>query len=334
MAAIRSFRWKQLRVTLLVLVGLALLVFGVLQVGRVFDVFAKRYTLITHVGDVAGLREGAPVTLAGQRVGQVSSIEFIPLERKPAGAHLEVRLAISEDVRQQIRRDSRVYIRPQGLLGDKYIDVSPGTATAVVLQPGDTLVAEPAMDIEQLLARSASMLDSATLAVSDLRKVTGGLIAGEGTIGRLLKDEQLYTQMIVTTGTLQRTLAQLNDPNGSFGRLVHDPRLYNRLISAISRVDSIGALVLGGEGTVGKLLADDALYQSLFSTAARADSAVANLSGVLNRMTTGTGTFQKLATDPQLYDSLLKAVVDLQTLLADVRANPKKFVPPVQIRVF
>lgn len=334
MAAIRSFKWKQLRVLALFAIGIALLIFGVVQVGRVFDVFARRYTLVTHVADVAGLREGAPVTLAGQRVGQVSSIEFIPLERKTPGTNLEVKLAVAEKVREQIRRDSRVFIRPQGLLGDKYVDISPGTATAVVLAPGDTLVAEPTMDIEQLLARSASMLDSATLAVSDLRTLTSGLIAGEGTIGRLLKDDQLYAQLVVTTGALQRTLVQLNDPNGTFGRMVHDPALYNQLLGAISRVDSLGALALGGNGTVGKLLSSDELYQSLFSTATRADSAITNLSGVLNRMTTGTGTFQKLATDPELYDSLLKAVVDLQTLLSDVRANPKKFVPPVQIRVF
>lgn len=334
MAAIRSITWKQIRVLALILVGVVLLIFGVLQVGRVFDVFAKRYTVVTLVGDVAGLREGAPVTVAGQRVGQVASIEFIPIQRKKPGANLEIELAISEDVREQIRTDSRVFIRPQGLLGDKYIDISPGTATAAILQPHDTLISEPAMDIEQFLARSAGMLDSATLAVSDLRKVTSGLIQGEGTLGRLLKDDQLYSQLIGTTGTLQRTLAQLNDPNGTFGRMVHDPMLYNRLLGAISRVDSLGSLALGGNGTIGKLLASDDLYQSLFSTATRADSAVANLGGVLNRMTTGTGTFQKLATDPQLYDALLKAVVDLQTLLADVRANPKKFMPPVQVKVF
>ena len=328
------FGFSQWRVLALVVVGLLLLVYGIMRVGAIFDVFASRYTLVTMVSDVSGLREGAPVTVAGQRVGEVSEIDFVPMTSKQGNSHLRVQLEVNEDARDQIRGDSRVFLRAQGLLGDKFVDISPGTRSAPVLQPGDTIASQAAMDIEQFLTRGGAMLDSASQIVSDMRRITAGLANGEGTMGRLLTNDELYNRMIATTTELQSTLRGVNDPNGTIGRMLHDPAMYNRLMAAISRVDSIGNMVMRGRGTLGRLMASDSLYRGLFGTVTKADTAAANFSAFLNRMTTGNGTIQRLATDPRMYDELLKAVVDLQTLLAEVRTNPKKYVPPVQIKLF
>jgi phospholipid/cholesterol/gamma-HCH transport system substrate-binding protein len=106
------------------------------------------------------------------------------------------------------------------------------------------------------------------------------------------------------------------------------------MVSAVTRVDSLGAALVRGQGTLGQLIQSDSLYRSFFRGATRADSALGNLSGFLNKMTQGSGAVQRMLTDPKLYDEFLKSVVDLQTLIAEVRANPKKFVPPVQVKVF
>src|SRR5687768_9768739 len=113
------FHWSRMRVLALLVVGLLLLAYAIYRVGKIFDVFASRYTLVTLVTDVAGLREGAPVTVAGQRVGQVSEIAFVPVNAKSGKNNLRVRIEVNEDARDQIRRDSRVFLRAQGLLGDK-----------------------------------------------------------------------------------------------------------------------------------------------------------------------------------------------------------------------
>jgi phospholipid/cholesterol/gamma-HCH transport system substrate-binding protein len=330
----RSLGWQRIRVTALILLGLLLLAFGVYRVGKIFDVFASRYGLITLVPNVAGLREGAPVTLAGQRVGQVKRIDFIPMERKQGSENLAIELKISEDVHSQIRRDSRAYLRAQGLLGDKFIDISPGTMRADVLQEGDTVEAELVMDIEQFLARGGALLDSASEAVANVRRITSGLASGKGTMGQLLTNEQLYAHMVSTTKQLQATLYQFNNPHGTFGRMMRDPALYNRIVRAVTRVDSLGEAVLRGQGSLGKLLQSDQLYNRVFSGVSRADSTIASFSDLVSRMSNGKGALQKLATDPAMYDEFLKAVVDLQTLIADLRANPKKFVPDVNVKIF
>ena len=292
-----------------------------------------RWSLL--VSSVAGLREGAPVTIAGQRVGQVKDDRIHPGRCGNAGQTTWCcSCDVAEEVRDQIRRDSRAFMRAQGLLGDKYVDISAGTAGDAVLGPMDTLVAETAIDIEAFMARGAAVLDSASRMVADLRQISGSLVRGEGTMGQLLTNDALYARMIAVTSQLQGTLNGVNNPNGTFGRMLRDPALYNRLLGAVARVDSLGQAVMRGQGTMGKLIGSDDLYRSLFGTASKADTAIGNLSASINRMTTAGGTIQKLTTDPQLYDQFLKAVVDLQTMIAEIRANPRKFVPPVQVRVF
>lgn len=330
----RSTIPRQVRVAALVLVGTLMLVYAIFQVGKLFDVFASRYELRALVPSALGLREGAPVTLAGQRIGQVSGIDFIPVDRRSGGANLEITLAVNENVREQIRRDSRAFFRTQGLLGDKYVDIAPGTAGAAILQPGDTLAVGVTVDIEQFMERAAGAIDEAQVIVTDLREVTRGLATGDGTIGQLLTDEALYARMVTATAQLESTLAQLNRADGTFGRMLRDPTLYVNLNRAVLRVDSLGAMIVQGDGSLGRLLRDDSLYNSLASMATNADSAVVALNGMVQRMSTGEGSLERLMTDPQLYDEFLRAVVELQTLIIAIRQNPEAYKPNIRVDVF
>jgi phospholipid/cholesterol/gamma-HCH transport system substrate-binding protein len=329
-----TFAWREIRVLLLVGVGLLLLIYGIYRVGKIFDVFASRYTLVTLVADVAGLREGAPVTIAGQRVGQVSKIEFIPVEQKRGATNIVLHLDVAEDVKDQIRRDSRAFMRSQGLLGDKYVDISPGTKRSSVLQPMDTLIASPVLDLEQLMARGSAVLDSASKVVASVGRITSSLNRGEGTMGQLLINDELYIRMSTATSEMQAVLEQFGNPDGTMGMLLRDRTLYTRMLSAVTKVDSLGGAIVRGQGTFGRLMQSDSLYRTFFRGANRADSALANISGFLNKLSTSDGVMNKMLTDPKLYDEFLKSVVDLQTLIAEIRANPKKYVPPVQVKVF
>ena len=325
---------RQLRVAALTVAGLLLLAYGVYQVGKIFDVFADRYTLVTLLPTVAGLREGAAVALAGQQIGQIEDIDFIPLRHKRGGNHMVVHMNVAERVRDQIRGDSRLQVRPQGLLGDKYIDIMPGTMATAALQPGDTLPGDVALDTEQFLARAAEVMEQANIMVTDLRGITSSLSRGEGTLGQLLHDDQLYFRMVSTTGELQTLLEEINNGEGALSRLIHDPQMYRRLVSAVSRVDSLGAGILHGSGSLSQLIRSDSLYRGIAGMAVKADVAAASLSELLQRLNRPDGSLHRLMTDPRLFDEFLKSVIDLQTLIADVRQNPKKYVPPVNVKVF
>ena len=325
---------RQIRVTILIIVGLLLLGYGGYRVGKIFDVFASRYEVVTLVTSSLGLREGAPVTLAGQRIGQVKEIAFIPIDRKTDGNNLAIILAINEDVRDQVRQDSRALLRTQGLLGDKFVDIEPGSAGGAILQPGDTLVSEQAIDVDQFLAEAAVTLEAVDGIIADLRAVTSAVATGEGTLGRFIMDDALYTQMLSATSRLEGTLGLLNDADGTFGRLLRDPAVYDRLNSAVARVDSLGAAVLNGRGSLGRLVSSDSLYDSLIGAARGAESTMTGLTDFVTDLNASDGSLRRLLADPALYDQFLKAVVDLQTLITAIRENPDRFKPNIRVDIF
>lgn len=330
----RGFDWRQVRVVGLVAIGTLLLIYSVYRVGEVFDVFASRYELTTLAPSALGLRPGAPVTLAGQRIGQVKSIDFIPVERKVGDDNLRIVVAVAEEVQDQIRADSRAFLRTQGLLGDKFVDIAPGSSGARILQPGDTLLTGESLDIDQFITLAAGALDQATGIVADLRDLTGGLSRGEGTMGALLRDDQLYGNLTAATGEMRNVLAQINRADGTFGRLIRDPALYEQIHGAIARVDSLGAMILYGDGSMARLLRSDSAYMSILGTLTTADSAVTDMAGFIDRLTNGDGTVQRLMSDPALYDQLLRAIVDVQTLINDIRSDPSKYKPNIMVDVF
>jgi phospholipid/cholesterol/gamma-HCH transport system substrate-binding protein len=326
--------WKQLRVGLTILVGLIVLAVGIYKVGQVLDVFADRYTVYTLAQNVNGLTKGSPVLLAGQRIGQISDIRFLPPGRRLGGYNLIIDLDISEKVKPQVRRNSIAFIRSIGLLGDKIIDIQPGTVNMAVLGAGDTLESSTAGDFDYIIAQGAQALDSLLLLSADLRRITRGVAAGEGTIGRLLMDPVLYGQMVTATGELRGMLVSVNRSDGTLNRLIHDPALYHQFSSAVARVDTLTLAIVNGRGSLGKLLHNDTLYMNATAVLASADSAVMNLNALSKTMVEGKGSIQKLFTDPALYDQFLKTVVDLQTLIAALRADPKLISPQITVDVF
>ena len=330
----KSFEWRQVRVALLAVVGALILVWATYRVGKLFDVFADRYTIVTMMTNVSGLRDGALVSLAGQRVGKVAEIEFIPLGQKREGNHLLLRLEVTDEVRDLIRTDSRAMVRAQGVLGDKFIDITPGSAAGIPLDPGDTIPSEQMMDIEQFMVKASDAMDRANLIVDDLRVITGGLARGEGTMGAFLRDDELYVRMLGTTGELNQLLTQINRGDGALSRMIRDPELYQRLVSAAARVDSLGGLVLHGQGSLSQMLRSDSLYNGILGTVNNADLAAAEVTSLLQKVNRADGTINRMLTDPRLFDEFLKAVIDLQTMIADVQQNPKKYVPDINVKVF
>ena len=328
-----SVAWSEVRVGVILIVALLVLAYAIYRVGDLFDVFADRYPLITLLPRADGLLEGAPVTLAGQRVGQVKSIEFLPVGFADRN-HLSIRLDINEEVQPYIRTDSRARVRTQGLLGDKFIDISLGSPDAPVLQPWDTIPGIGPIDMEQFFATADSVLIEAKVALENLQRITGTLLAGEGTLGRLLTDEELYERVAATARELEMILAEARTGDGTLGRLIHDPALYERLVGAAERVDSLAALILEGDGSLGRLLRSDEFYERLLAVVGRADTTIATIGGTVEAMISGEGALRRLLTDPALYDQFLKAVIDLQILINEIREDPRRIRPEIKIDIF
>ena len=317
--------WDQLKVGVLILVALLILVVAIIKLGQAGNLFGKRYTLVAFVSSGSGLRKGGPVAVAGQLAGSLSEIEFLPPD---ADTSRNLRLVVEVDrgLSDQIRKDSRAKIKAMGLLGDKIVDISPGTPRYPVLKQGDTLVVTPSVDYEAVVLQASSAINEVVGLTHDLKAITTGITRGEGTLGQLVTNRMLYDQLNVTLSRTTSLMARLENPRGTIGRLLDDPQLYYSLNRMIASADTVIGAISSSDGTVGKLLRDDTLYVHLVNVVAKADSLVSGMAG-------GNGTMQKLFTDQQLYDQLLKTVTELNRVLVDVRRDPQRYTKGM-IKVF
>lgn len=317
--------WDQLKVGGIILVALAIMTLAVFKLGQAANLWARRYELVTLLPSVNGLRVGGSVLIAGQLAGTVKSIDLLPVDYDST-RNVSVVMTVDRAMQEQVRSDSRVQLRTMGLLGDKVLDIRPGSPRYSVLSDGDTVTASPSLDYEQILAQAAGAVGDVVALTRDLKVLTGAIVAGEGTIGQLVTNRRLYDGLTGTLARMNAVLTRFQNPNGSIGRLLDDPSLYNTLTSAVRSADALVVALGDRKGTMGRLLHDDSLYTQLVSIARGADS-------VMRLVTAGNGLAARVLTDQTLYDNLNKLVTDMSALVADVRRDPRRYTKGV-IKVF
>jgi phospholipid/cholesterol/gamma-HCH transport system substrate-binding protein len=309
--------WDQLKVGGIIVLALAILGVAVYKLGQAANLFSRRYNLVAYLADANGLTPGGTVLVAGQLAGTIKSIDFLPVDYDTT-RNLRVLLAIDENLQSQIRADSKAKVRTLGLLGDKVIDISIGTPRYAILKPGDTISVTPSLDYEAVLAQAAGAVNDMVDLTHDLREITGGIVAGRGTIGQLMTNRALYDQFVGTMARANTMLGRFENPNGTLARMLDDPTLYNRFVGVINSADSLVVSLNNPHGTVGRFLRDDSIYVHLVNMARAGDS-------LARMMADPNGNVGKLLTDQTLYDRINKLTTDVQAILDDVRKNPQKY---------
>src|SRR3954464_1279902 len=230
--------WDQLKVGVLMAVALVIIGVAILKLGQAGNLFGKRYRLVSYIANASGLRVGGPVTVAGQLAGSIKQINFLPPDADTT-RNLELVVEINNSVRDQVRQDSRAKIATLGLLGDKVYDVSVGTPKYRPLHQGDTLVVVPAMDYEAVVRQASGAITEVVDLTRDLKKVTTGITSGQGTLGQLVTNRQLYDQLNATLLRSTALMARLENPRGTVGRLLDDPSLYYSLVRTTASADTV-----------------------------------------------------------------------------------------------
>jgi phospholipid/cholesterol/gamma-HCH transport system substrate-binding protein len=179
--------------TLLILVG------GVFLIGRTEFLFSSRYRLKAEFSNVAGLVRGAEVRVGGVRQGTVGDIA---LPKRPGGKVI-VSVDLKSTTQNIVKKDSTAAIKSEGLLGNKYVEVTFGSNDAEKLKDGDTIASEPPLDISDLIETSSEVLSAAKNAMQSVESITGKIDKGEGTIGSLINDKRMYNQATAATAQAQ-----------------------------------------------------------------------------------------------------------------------------------
>ncbi len=134
----------ELYVGLFVIIGILCSAYLISEIGGLRN--HDNYDVFAYFSSVAGLKKGASVEMAGVKIGRVASVT---LDTKRLLA--KVKLSINKKVK--LSEDVIASVKTSGIIGDKYISLSPG-ASEENLAPGDTIYnTEPALDIEELVKK-------------------------------------------------------------------------------------------------------------------------------------------------------------------------------------
>jgi len=190
---------------------LAVLAAGVFIIGSKEYLFRSTYQLKTQFDNVAGLAQGADVQVGGVHSGTVQSIT---LPHKP-GDKVIVVMDLDRSTKEIVKRDSVASIETEGVLGNQFVAISFGSTGQAEVEDGETIQSVPPLELGELLAKTNAILDSSqqaiqntTLATAHLNSVTAKIDSGQGTVGALVNDRQLYNNLEQTTTTLHDTMLQ------------------------------------------------------------------------------------------------------------------------------
>jgi phospholipid/cholesterol/gamma-HCH transport system substrate-binding protein len=194
-----------------IVVTLAVLAAGVFVIGSKEYLFRSTYQLKAQFDNVAGLAEGADVQVGGVHSGMVRSIA---LPHKP-GEQVTVIMDLDRSTHEIIKHDSMASIETEGVLGNQFVAISFGSAGQAEVKDGEIIESVPPLVLSDLFKKTSGILDSsqlainnATLATAHLNSVSAKIDSGQGTVGALVNDKQLYANLEQSTATLHDTITQ------------------------------------------------------------------------------------------------------------------------------
>jgi len=192
-------------VGLFVFIGLIFLIAGILIIGNLRDTFKKKMKVVSLFNDVSGLQKGNNVWFSGVKIGTVNNLRFY------GNSQVEVSMNIEIKAQQYIRKDSKVKISSDGIIGNRILIIYGGTSRSAEVQDGDTLKVEKTFSSEDMINTFQDNNVNILAITTDFKAISKKLASGEGTIGKLINENSVYDNIDAATKSLQSASARAQE---------------------------------------------------------------------------------------------------------------------------
>ena len=315
---------SEMWVGIFVVIGIVLLVLMTMKIEKFQIGKEARYLLNIYFDSASGLDRNSPVRVAGVRVGNV---EKIALEQGKA----KVTFRLPSEV--ILYKDAKGYIKSEGFLGEKYVEISPGTPGYPKLEQNDVVAqGAPPVDMEQVLSNVGTIKED----IKDITKPLGDVLKAvdakkvEGMINNFNKfSGQLTGIANDSKETIQKAkdafsrMEDIGDKvkkgEGTLGKLIADETIYQDAKKTVETLKNVSEKIERGEGALGKLIQDESLYQevketvhSAKETMQSANDALQSVKGIAEKVEKGEGTLGKLVNDDKLMKEAEKTMKKVQ----------------------
>src|SRR3984885_12782840 len=227
---------RYLTAGIFIIAGVTLFALGIFLVGSRHEAFSRHVLLYTEFADLDGVTKGSKVQVAGMDAGQVTNVD---VPRSPSD-HFRVQMKVDEKFHGLVRTDSLVTVDTEGVVGDTFLTIHPGSRNAAIAQADSVLQSQPPVTMSDLLTHGLGIMNDADATIKQVRSklntaldgVNGavgnandllvGLKEGRGPAGMLLRDETMATQIRETMSNVQSTSSNLNQASARVNSLVGD----------------------------------------------------------------------------------------------------------------
>jgi phospholipid/cholesterol/gamma-HCH transport system substrate-binding protein len=307
-----------------VLIALAVFVGSIYALGARARLFEARYTIHAEFVEVGGLKEGATVRLAGVQIGRVSGI-YLPSQ---PGGRVRVDLTIGRQFADRVRKNSIARIETQGLLGDRIVKLTVGTADAPATGAGDTVGSREPQDLTSMVREGAGLVETfketaetARRAVERVDRVVERVEKGPGLAHALIYDEPVALKSLnATLVSTQALLDRIERGEGAAGVLTgkQSTEAARRFVAAMDRLGRMLDRPGVEDGLLPSLLFDPQYKPVLEDLRVVAR----NFRDVSDRLAGGRGALGQLLKDEGA--GLGQTTQDLRVALANLRAITDK----------
>ena len=281
---------------LFVAVGVLILVVGVFLIGGRQGIFTKSTEVLARFNSVEGLKKGAAVRLLGIDVGTVSGIRIwnnVAL----------VDLRIFSDSRKFIKKDSKAMLETEGLVGNKFVILTPGTETAPSVEALDTLNSIEEPNLSQIISETRETIASVKNMVDQFSGILADVREGRGTLGKLVTDESVYYALKHATYEADSSLKKVSDKFTDMANVIAG------LSVSFNRVASNADSVLSNVNLVVKNF----------------DTTASNVKLIVSQLDTGHGLVSSLLHDRSVYDTTMKVVSTTLSAVQEAQIGLQKF---------
>ncbi len=307
---------KAIRVGFLAVLGFVIIFMAFFVVGDQGGFFTSKCELLARFKNVEGLTVGAPVRLGGVKVGSVKEIQF---SEDISNKTIVVAMSIDHKSFSRVGKDSQARLGSMGLLGDRTVDISMGTPESEKCVEGDFVTTIEAYQIDDLISESGDIMTDVKLTAGDAREIAWKLNRGEGTFARFINDPRMYTNLDSLLVLWTNITHKIRTGDGSMAEFINDPEVYREFARLTKESADFVAAVNEGNSTLGKMANESGLYD-------HTDSLLVSLNETFEKINSGEGTLGQMANNAELYRKLTSTLESLDSLIVDVRKNPKRYV--------
>ncbi|MEK6627527.1 MAG: MlaD family protein [Bdellovibrionota bacterium] len=230
----------QIKVGFFLLVGLIVLLTSIFMLGSNKSLFQEVVEFRSYFDSVQGLNKGGVVSLAGVKIGNIDRVSF-----DEAKNLVEVVSIVDSIYKTKIKKDSRVEIRTQGALGDKFLYITPGTTASGSIESGDEIASDYGNDILSVISKRGNESENLFDILKDIKRITHTL-AESNKVGNITVNLEKVTQNLAQlTEQLNKTVK-----SGSIDR-------------STAKIEKILDKIERGEGTLGALINDRSIHERL-----------------------------------------------------------------------